>query len=178
MSSARVHDPPFMLRAALAGFEAARQRFLNLAAPGAAPQDVFVPLSEALWWAVSADDGFEDLARNGCGYRPNVGNYRDARRKDQFGPVLCGLRYARDRCGHQRALVAVEDGLRLPFTFPVVFGVFFRWRRSDQLPPPDPKFPSERLRPDYDSLLAGRPASETLESAAKWFVQEQSSAGL
>jgi hypothetical protein len=178
MSSTAAHDPQFMLRVALTGFEGARQRFLAHAAPGAAPETVFVPLSEALWWAVSADDGFEDLARSQCGYRPNVGNYREARGKDQFGRVLRGLRYARDRCGHQRALVAIGDGLRLPFVLPAVLGDFFRWRRSDQLPPPDPRFRSEGLRPDYDSLLAGRPASEALESAAKWFAQEHSSAGL
>jgi hypothetical protein len=178
MLSARAHDPQFMLRAALIGFDGARQRFLAQATPGAAPQDVFVPLSEALWWAVSADDGFEDLARSGRGYRPNVGNYREARGKDQFGRVLRGLRYARDRCGHQRALIAVEDGLRLPFVLPAVLGELFRWRPSDQLPPPDPRFRSEGLRPDHDSLLSGRPASEALESAAKWFTQEQNSAGL
>lgn len=70
-----------------------------------------------------------------------------------------GLRHARDRCGHQRALVAVEDGLRLPFVLPAVLGEFFCWRSSRQLPAPDPKFRSEGLRPDYDGLLAGRPAS-------------------
>jgi hypothetical protein len=172
------HDPQFMLRAALMGFESAQQRFRTKATPGTAPEEVFVPLTEALWWAVSADDGFEDLARRGCGYRPNVGNYREARGKDQFGRVLPGLRYARDRCGHQRALVAVEDELRLPFALPAVLGEFFRWRSSDQLPPADPKFRSEGLRPDYDDLLAGRPASEALESAAKWFAQEKDSAGL
>jgi hypothetical protein len=167
-----------MLRAALKGFRTARQRFLAQAAPGAAPEDVFVPLSEALWWTVSADDGFEHLARTDPGYRPNLGDYRQARDKDQHGLVLRGLRYARDRCGHQRALVAVETGLTFPIAFPVAFGEFFRWRRSDQLPPPDPKFQSAALQPAYDSLLAGRPASQTLETAAKWFEQEQSRAGL
>jgi hypothetical protein len=167
-----------MLRAALMGFESARQRFLTKGTPGAAPEEIFVPLTEALWWAVSADDGFDDLARRGRGYRPNVGNYRAARDKDQFGRVLRGLRYARDRCGHQRALVAVEDGLRLPFALPAVLGGFFRWRSSDQLPPSDAKFRSGGLRLDYDNLLAGRPASEALESAAKWFAQEKNNAGL
>jgi hypothetical protein len=167
-----------MLRAALKGFGIAWQRFLAQATPGAAPEDVFMPLSETLWWIVSADDGFEDLARTDPGYRPNLGDYQQARGKDQYGRVLRGLRYARDRCGHQRALVAVEIGFTFPVAFPVAFGEFFRWRRSDQLPPPDPKFQSAALRPDYDSLLAGRPASQALEAAAKWFEQEQSRAGL
>ena len=167
-----------MLRAALKGLGSAWQRFLDQASPGAAAEDVFVPLSEALWWTVSADDGFEHLARTDPGYRPNLGDYRQARGKDRYGRVLCGLRYARDRCGHQRALVAVETGLTFPIAFPVAFGEFFRWRRSDQLPPPDPKFRGAALRSDYDSLLAGRPASQTLEAAAKWFEQEQSRAEL
>jgi len=167
-----------MLRAALKGFENARQRFISQAVPGAAPEDVFAPLSEALWWVVTVDDGFGDLAGTRAGYRPNLGDYQTARSKDRCGQVLNGLRYARDRCGHQRALVAAEEGLSLPFTLPVVLGEFFRWRRSDQLPPPDRNFRSKELRPDYDRLLAGRPASESLESAAKWYAQEQANAGL
>jgi hypothetical protein len=172
------HDPRFMLRTALRGFEGARQRFVSEAAPGAAPEDVFIPLSEALWWAVTADDGFEDLARNGEGSHPNVGAYRSAKSKDPHGRVLSGLRYARDRCGHQRAPVAVEQDLTLPFTLPVTLGKFFRWRQSDQLPTADRKFRSNELQPDFDRLLAGRLASEFLESAAKWFALEHASAGL
>ncbi len=178
MVSQPEHDRRFMLRAALRGFGGARQRFLAIATPGAAPEDVFVLLTEALWWAVTADDGFEDLARSGYGYRANVGAYRDARGRDPYGRVLLGLRYARDRCGHQRALVAVEHGLGFPIAFPVVFGEFFRWRRSAQLPVSGRRVASERLRSQYDNLLAGRPAAAALESAAKWFAQEQGIAGL
>jgi hypothetical protein len=72
----------------------------------------------------------------------------------------------------------VETGLTLPFALPMVLGDFFRWRRSDQLPPSDPKFQSAALRSDYDSHLAGRPAAHTLDSAAQWFAQEQSRAEL
>lgn len=178
MASIPTDDPRFMLRAALRGFESARQRFLSEATPGAAPEDVFIPLSEALWWAVTADDGFDDLARTGKGHRSNPGEYRTARSKDPHGRVLNGLRYARDRCGHQRALVAMEQDLTLPFAPPVTLGKFFRWRRSDQLPPADQKFRSKNLQPEYDRLLAGRLASESLESAAKWFAVEHANAGL
>lgn len=52
-----------MLSGALMGFERAYQRFLSKASGGAAPENVFVPLSEALWWIVSVDDGFADLAQ-------------------------------------------------------------------------------------------------------------------
>jgi hypothetical protein len=172
------HDPRFMLRTALRGFGMARQRFVSVAAPGTPPEDVFIPLSEALWWAVIADDGFEDLAGIGTGYRPNLGDYKTSRSKDPHGQVLNGMRYARDRCGHQRALVAAEDDLTLPFTGPIMMGKFFRWRRSDQLPPADPRFRSKQLQPEYDRLLAGRLASESLEAATKWFAQEYARAGL
>lgn len=178
VAPAFAHDPRFMLRAALMGFEGARQRFLAQSTPGAAPGDVFVPLSEALWWAVSADDGFEDLTRVDPGYRPNVGSYRTAKGKDGYGRALRGLRYARDRCGHQRALIAIETGLTFPIAFPDAFGEFFRWRRSDQLPPPDSKSQSAGLQTEYDGVLTGRPATQALESAAKWFAGEQARARL
>ena len=162
-------DPGLTLRAALTGFRSARQRFLDKATPGSAPEEVFVPLAEALWWAVSTDDGFERLASSDPGYRPNRGDYQQARNKDQYGQVLCGLRYARDRCGHQLALVAIETGLGFPRTYPITYGEYFRWRWFDQLPPPDRHYPSGRLRPVYDQLLAGHPASRTLEWAAPRF---------
>ena len=72
----------------------------------------------------------------------------------------------------------VEEGLTLPFRLPAMAGKFFRWRRSDQLPPADPRFRSKQLQPEYDGLLAGRLASESLEAAAKWFAQECAKAGL
>jgi hypothetical protein len=172
------HDPEFMLGAALTGFGKARERFVAQAAPGAAPQDVYVPLAEALWWAVTVDVGFEELSGSGKRYRPNLANYQQARDGNQAGRALLGLRYARDRCGHQRALAAVEDGLSLPTTFPNALGERFRWRRSSELPPPDPKFPSVKLQPYYDNILAGKPASMTLAWAAEWFSQERQRAEL
>jgi hypothetical protein len=177
MTTAPTHDPRFMLRAALMGFERAHQRFLSEATRGAAPEDVFVPLSEALWWTVSTDEGFTDLAQLPNGYRANP-RYSDARDSDQFGRVLRGLRYARNRCGHQRALVAVEKGLSVPFSVPFTLGEFFRWRPSSELPAPDAKFSDDKGRQIYDTLLAGRPASQALDSTARWFAQERSIAGL
>jgi hypothetical protein len=160
------------------GFDGASGRFLAAATPGASSDDVFVPLTEALWWAVSVDDGFEDLAANTGGYRPNLGDYKNARGNDPSGRVLLALRYARDRCGHQRALVVAENGLRVPFTLPAVVGEYFRWRPSGQLPPAPAQFQSGRLLPAFDSLLAGQPAERALGSAATWFAQEEGRAGL
>jgi hypothetical protein len=139
-SSPESHDPSVMLRAALRGFDGARQRLDTAAVPGAPPERVFAPLAEALWWTVSVNDGFEELADTGTiSQWPSKRHYQGARDEDPTGRVLVGLRYARDRCGHQLALVALEDGLRLPFRLPNVLGEFFRWRPSEQLPQPQNK---------------------------------------
>jgi hypothetical protein len=169
-----------MLRSALGGFDGAWQRFTAASAPGMPPELVYVPLTEALWWAVSLDCGFEDLAGQGLGW-PNLGAYRDARRNDKSGRVLVGLRFARDRCGHQLALAVLEDGLRAPLRFPITTGCLFRWRPSDQLPLPaaqNLRDQAERIRPEYDTWLAGRPAAITVESAAKWFAHAANTAGI
>lgn len=175
MATPRPAGPNFMLRAALNGFDAARERFAATSVANAPPEDAFVPLTETLWWTVTVDDGFADLAGSGSGYRPNLGDYKNARSKDPSGRVFLALRYARDRCGHQRALVAVEDELRFPFIIldVSVLGPFFRWRPSAQLPPAPPKFPSAKLQPEYDNCLAGHPVSQALDAAAKWFAQER-----
>jgi hypothetical protein len=169
------HDPGFMLRAALAGFDGARHRLNGAAVPGVPPESVYVPLAEALWWAVIVDNGFEELAdARELSNWPTKKQYQDARNTDPSGRVLVGLRYARDRCGHQPALIALEDGLRLPFRLPNAFGVSFRWLPSDQLPQPQQKNHQKRakeMRPAYNTWLAGRPAAMTVESAAMWFTR-------
>jgi hypothetical protein len=177
VTTAPADDPRFMLRAALMGFGRAYERFMSEATAGAAPESVFVPLSEALWWIVTTDDGFANLARVQSGYRVDP-SYSVARDHDQSGCVLPGLRYARNRCGHQRALIAVERGVSIPFTVPFTLGFFFRWRASGELPPADPKFRDDRGRKIYDTLLADRPASQALDLAAKWFTHERNIAGL
>lgn len=167
-------DLRLMVRAALEGFEAARQRLDAVAAPGARPDAVFAPLAEALWWTVSANDGIEDLAEGGALERwSSKSAYREERDRDSSGRVLAGLRYARDRCGHQLALAALEDGLRLPFRLPNTTGMFFRWRPSDNLPQPRNKQHREqadKMRPAYDTWLSGNPATMTITSAARWFT--------
>jgi hypothetical protein len=174
MPSPLIHDQKFMLEVALLGFDSARQRFLAASRSGATPDVVFVPLTEALWWTVSADDGFAELADSGAiATWPSKSDYHAARNADTSGRVLAGLRYARDRCGHQLALIAVEDGLRFPFRLPNATGQAFRWRPSAQIPQPrEPgrQNQAQRWRPSYDSLLAGRPAAMAVESAANWFA--------
>jgi hypothetical protein len=170
-----------MLHTALGGFDGARGRFHAAAVPGARPELVFVPLAEALWWAVSVDDGFKELAAlQGLGWSNN-GAYRNDRDNDADGRVLEGVRYARDRCGHQLALAALEGGLTSPFRLPNTLGPAFRWRTSDQLPQPTDKSAfanAEKKRPHYDTWLAKRPASMAVESAAKWFTHAVTKSGI
>lgn len=171
MASNHINDQRFMLKAALNGFVNALER---LKATSGTAEEMFISLSEALWWAVSVDDGFEDLARNDQSYRPNLGDYRAARNNDNEGRFLRALRYARDRCGHQRALVTSAWSPRVASLLPKGHGLpSIRWRTSADLPPPDPRFESETLRAEYDRLLAGWAADEALWAAKIWFEQEQ-----
>lgn len=144
------------------------------------PELVFVPLAEALWWMVSLDDAFEELASEGVGWADR-GAYRDARDKDASGRVLLGVRYARDRCGHQLAMAALEDGLTPPLQLPNTSGAFFRWRPSGQLPQPADgrrRQQAERIRQHYDRWLAGRPAQMTLDDVARRFGHATSQVGI
>lgn len=171
MTFNNANDRRFMLKAALTGFIKAHER---LEAASATTEGLFISLSEALWWAVSVDDGFEDLARNDQSYRPNLGDYRAARNNDNEGQFLRALRYARERCGHQRALVTSAWSPRVATLVPKSQGLpIICWRTSADLPPPDPRFESETLRTEYDRLLAGWQADEALWAAKIWFKQEQ-----
>jgi hypothetical protein len=172
------HDPRSMLQVALQGFGDAQNRFNVASGASVSIKEVFIPLSEALWWTVTVDDGFEDLAANDPAYRPNLGNYRNARNSDADGQVLRPLRYARDRCGHQRALIAGVSVPTIPMTIPAFLGPVFCWRPSADLPPPDPRFSSEDLQREYDKLLAGQPAAAALGSTMRWFDRERGRAGL
>jgi hypothetical protein len=171
-------DEQFMLRAALNGFDGARERCHDAITARASAEHVFVPLSEALWWIVIVDDGFEALAGANQGYRPTSADYRAARDAHPDGKALRALRYARDRCGHQRALVVAVRLLTLPFSLPATLGPTFRWRPSGDLPPPDPRFHNPALQSEYDRILAGQQAEVALSAAASWFVQERNRAGL
>jgi hypothetical protein len=150
-----VGSPMFMLETAILGFHQARVRFLRHGAEAVA-ESVFVPLSEAMWWAVSVHEGFIEVG--GQDYR---------RMRDEFGGrVLRGAKFARNRLGHQRAL-AVErvDGIILPAAPP--FRMFeFVWRPAAELPPPDRLIPTELAC--YENYLAGKPARQTLDSCAAW----------
>jgi hypothetical protein len=173
VTSPNTHDPKFMLAAALRGFETAKQRFVTASTQPVPPEEVFVPLVEALWWTVSVDDGFEELAKKLNGYRPNLGVYKNARDTDRSGQVLRGLRYIRDRCGHQRALAFEWRGPSVVSTLPMPLAAVLCWHQLQELPPPDPKYARPELQAEYQAHLAGRPAVGALQDAAHWFAQER-----
>lgn len=173
MTSGSNYDPKFMLQISLKGFAAAHDRLIPLWRTNASVEEIFIPLLEALWWTVTVDDGFESLASTGQCNRSNVGDYRTARNTDSNGQVIRALRYARDRCGHQRALMAHVRLPTIPLTIPFVLGPVICWRPSAELPPPDPRFANPALQNEYDRLLAGQFSETALSSARDWFDQEQ-----
>lgn len=167
-----------MLQTALKGFAAAHDRLNAVWGRNTDVQEIFIPLLETLWWTVTVDDGFESLADNGLSNRSNGGDYRNARNSDADGQVLRAVRYARDRCGHQRALVTGVRLPTIPLTLPFVLGPVICWRPSADLPSPDPNFKTSTLRNEYDRLLSGHPVAATLGSVRRWFEQESVRAGL
>lgn len=173
-----VHDPKFMLQTALIGFDAAHDRVGAVWGRTTDVHELFVPLLEALWWTVTVDDGFEGLADIGLSNRVNRDAYRIARNGDQDGRVLRAVRYARDRCGHQRALMTGVRLPTIPFTLPMTLGPVVCWRPSSDLPAPDPRFSNPVLQTEYDGLLSGQPVPAVLGSVRRWFEQERTRAGL
>ncbi|RKS76502.1 hypothetical protein BZB76_1858 [Actinomadura pelletieri DSM 43383] len=162
-----------MLAAALDGFGAARDRFLAASTiRNALAVKVFVPLTEALWWTVTVDDGFEARVAN-------LGAFRQARNADTDGKTVRGLRWVRNRCGHQRALAAdYGGGISYPRSLPKAFPAWtFRWRPVAELPSPPSSVNDKALEAEYVQHLAGQPAAETLDAAARWFEAERQRQG-
>jgi hypothetical protein len=167
-----------MLQTSLKGLTSAYDRLNAAWGHTVDAQEIFIPLLEALWWTVTVDEGFESLADSGQSNRSNLGDYRNARNSDADGRSLRAVRYARDRCGHQRALVTGVRLPTLPMPIPSPLGPVICWRPSADLPSPDPKFNNPTLQNEYDRLLSGRPAAEALGSVRRWFEQEGVRAGL
>lgn len=119
---------------------------------------VLLPVIEALWWARAADERYAKAF-------PRM--YHDARSRDMDGRVLRGVRYVRNRCGHEQALVIVREGVRFPIRFPLLWGPAVRWKRLAQLPQPDDL--TKGGEDDYEAHLAGDAAHQTFEKISAWF---------
>lgn len=149
------------------GYAHAVERFQE-AAKTRDPTATFIPLFEALNWAVSLD---ERAAKHwtpagkplGWAWREKV---RDAE-------ILRGVRFVRNSVHHDwsDAVELDERGRAYPKTFPVVF-FEWRWRAADELPERDHKDTGGEAI--YREQLEGQPARLTLGKLAEvfWFLRQ------
>ena len=147
---------------ALRGLREAWQRFSKVSGDPANEEAAMIALVEALWWTVSLDEEY------GKAFGPLYKTERDA---DERGRVIDGIRLARNRGGHQRALLVEKRELTWPIRWPATFGLFFRWRPVEDLPPADPRYEAREkpLRTAYEMWLSGRPADQTVREVLAWF---------
>jgi hypothetical protein len=152
-----VDDPISGLEIAIRGFGRARARFEQHGA-GAVPTTVLVPLTEAMWWAVSLYEGIVEVG----------GTQAYEKISDEpGGRALRGVRFARNRLGHQRAFALQRiNGVILPAAPPLRMFEFV-WRPAAELPRPG-RDDSAGLS-CYEERLSGKPARQTLDSCAEWF---------
>lgn len=149
-------------RVLLSGYEQAVGRF-NRASRSRDAGQVFVPLFEALNWAVALDD----QARKH--YAPEGQSLGwDWRARVDGGDAVRAVRCARNRVHHQWAdALTLSDGLSAPLVAPIVAHEW-RWKRFGDLPLSDPPKGQSAARAsqeaefDYERLLADRPARVAL----------------
>jgi hypothetical protein len=145
------------------GFRAACDRLYTTGA-AAGLEDAFVSLAEVLWWAVSLDEGYQ--ARDGAYYSCRRGT-------DPDGWLWHGVRFARNRAGHQRlVMVRRRPGAELGV---LTLGVSrlgtvteLVWRPAVELST-DPRHPDREGRRVYEQGLQGRPVCETIHALRRWF---------
>jgi hypothetical protein len=144
------------------GYAAAVVRF-HEAAKTRDPTATFIPLFEALNWAVALDD------RAGKHWTPEgkpLGwEWREKIRKAE---MMRGVRFVRNSVHHDwsDALDLDESGRTYPKTYPVVF-YEWRWRAADELPEPDKE--DKAGAKVYRDLVEGEPARHTLETLGEIF---------
>ena len=147
-----------MLPASMTGLALATERYRSTARDDASTaESVFIPLSEALAWACSIDETLCKLYGAA---------YKDARTASPLGSYVEGLRFARNRCTHQLALVAERDELRLPLCLPATIGFLFRWRPLRELPEADRNHNNGAGA--YENWLVGDTAENTLRHVTEW----------
>jgi hypothetical protein len=138
------------------GFVEARRRF-DEAAKGRDDLAVFLPLFEALNWAVVLDDRLQ-------AYWKAAPSNRDPSWADgfTFGDTVKGLRFARHRVHHQRA-----DALWLSEGASGPVGSYaeglHEWRWRPDLPPGR----DDRYKDEYEAKVMAVPARITLHELAE-----------
>lgn len=167
-----MHEHDERLKLALAGFRSARDRVdqaitaVKADSPesGDASHAILIPVMEALWWARSVDEEF--LKEYGPAYT-------SSRQANPNGRLMDGIRYARNRGGHQRAVAVVNRGWTLPLRLPFVIGTHPRWRRAEELPSADNPH-HESGKDVYQNSMAGDPVAITLRHVNEWFTEAES----
>jgi hypothetical protein len=128
------------------------------------PLETFAPLGESLWWLVVTDELLEDhIGRE---------SYLAKRDASTEGRLLKGIRYVRNRVGHDHdlyRLVYLVTGANLPINLPMSFHEW-RWRPSSELPALTEKW-HRRGEEVYEAEMAGRPAHIAIEAGRRFVVQ-------
>jgi hypothetical protein len=146
--------PAFLL---LAGYEQACQRFYS-AMNGTDSDATFIPLFEALSWAVSIDSRFQ-------GWWEAAPTNPAKWWSDGFihGDTVKGVRFARNRVHHQWAdALWLSGGAELPRLTPFILGEW-RWR------PELPEGENNRFKAEYEQHVAANPARITLGDLSQCF---------
>jgi hypothetical protein len=140
------------------GYEQATHRFYDVMRE-TDPLATFIPLFDALGWAVAIDNRFQ-------------GAWEEARTNpaklwsDGFihGDTVKGVRFARNRVHHQWAdALETMSGRSFPITFPVEFR---EWRWRAELPPGR----NDEFKEHYDHEVASHPARATLGDLSECFA--------
>lgn len=144
------------------GYRRALERF-HAAVKGQDAVEAFIPLFEALNWAVALDERTAKLWAPdgkvlGWSWRERVPG----------AEVMAGVRFARNRAHHQwaDALVLDEGHRQYPRSYPVVYFEWV-WRPASGLPPGHPDAAGEEL---YRGRLEGRAARASLGELSEAFA--------
>lgn len=125
----------------------------------------YAALGETLWWVFSLDEH----------YRHHFGKaYEKHRDDDSHGQVILGLRFARNKVGHQLALLVADPSGRSVFDSAANTGFTLGqlvWRRSgDILGAEKQDDPQRRC---YDRWLAENPVRYGIRHANYFFIRRR-----
>lgn len=155
-------DDQYLLGLALAAFEQACDRFT---VERHSVEAAYAPAGEALFWIIVCDDGYESILDQTV--------YRKTRNADVDGGLIVGIRWARNRMTHQRALVFEKhDGTELG-TWVLGLGALgtmdhMKWAAADAIP----RGRGDFGRDVYENRMQGVAVSETIEACRRWFSSE------
>jgi hypothetical protein len=142
------HGPAVLLD----GFARACERFRIAEDARLDSHETFIPIFEALNWAVSLED-----------------HMRIQREQPLSGDLVRGFRCVRNRVHHQWAAALEPIDIPTPtilFQFP-----WWHWKPLDRLPEPSPGHQKEDEDKAYVAKLAGKPVGDALQALQSVFDQ-------